>query len=189
MAEESPSKAVTQEVDSSGKRRLITGAEAEVEVGVEAKTLLPSKRLKSSNTPSAFSACTSKEEEDALITKYLHKISIHPTLTASRRKTYRVLLSIPRGRWTTYSALSRYLNSSPRAVGNSMRLNPFSPHVPCHRVLASDRTIGGYKGAWGTGGLYAEEKTKLLVGEGIVFDEKGRAAGKCFEEFNDIRGV
>jgi methylated-DNA-[protein]-cysteine S-methyltransferase len=67
-----------------------------------------------------------------------------------------------------------------------MRTNPFAPDVPCHRVLATDRTIGGYKGAWGTGGSYAEEKTKLLCGEGVVFDERGRAGGEVFTEFVDL---
>lgn len=67
-----------------------------------------------------------------------------------------------------------------------MRNNPFAPDVPCHRVLATDRTIGGYRGAWGQGGEYAVEKTKLLVGEGVVFDERGRARGECFAEFVDL---
>jgi methylated-DNA-[protein]-cysteine S-methyltransferase len=67
-----------------------------------------------------------------------------------------------------------------------MRTNPFAPDVPCHRVLATDRTIGGYKGAWGNGGTYAEEKTKLLRSEGVVFDEKGRAGGEVFKDFADL---
>lgn len=67
-----------------------------------------------------------------------------------------------------------------------MRTNPFAPDVPCHRVLATDRTIGGYKGAWGNGGSYAEEKTKLLVGEGILFDSKGRVGDEVFREFVDM---
>lgn len=70
-----------------------------------------------------------------------------------------------------------------------MRTNPFAPDVPCHRVLATDRTIGGYKGAWGNGGSYAVEKTKLLKGEGVAFDEKGRAKGECFGDFVDLGKV
>ena len=70
-----------------------------------------------------------------------------------------------------------------------MRTNPFSPDVPCHRVLATDRTIGGYKGDWGNGGSYAVEKTKLLDGEGVVFDEKGRAYGDPFRDFVDMSTI
>ncbi|KAL1958520.1 hypothetical protein VTO42DRAFT_4384 [Malbranchea cinnamomea] len=116
----------------------------------------------------------------------LRRIAAHPSLTPYQRRVYRTLLSVPRGRWTTYAILSAHLSSSARAIGNAMRANPFSPDVPCHRVLATDRTIGGYKGAWGNGGTYAEEKTKLLRGEGIAFDDKGRAEGEAFRDFVDM---
>ena len=119
-------------------------------------------------------------------TATLHRISSHPTLTPYRRRIYRTLLSVPSGRWTTYAALSQHLSSSARAVGNAMRTNPFAPDVPCHRVLATNRTIGGYKGKWGNGGTYADEKTKLLRGEGVVFDEKGKAGGEAFKDFVDL---
>ncbi|KAK2739393.1 methylated-DNA--protein-cysteine methyltransferase [Onygenales sp. PD_40] len=116
----------------------------------------------------------------------LRLISTHPTLTPYRRKIYRTLLSIPRGRWTTYSALAAHLSSSARAVGNAMRTNPFAPHVPCHRVLAADGTVGGYKGSWGNGGDYATEKMGLLRGEGVVFDGRGRVGGLCFGGFWEV---
>lgn len=80
--------------------------------------------------------------------KFLRRISLHPTLTPFRRRVYRTLLSVPAGRWTTYAAMAAHLKSSARAVGNAMRTNPFAPEVPCHRVLAADRTLGGYKGEW-----------------------------------------
>jgi methylated-DNA-[protein]-cysteine S-methyltransferase len=118
-----------------------------------------------------------------LVTKSLARIATHPTLSPFRRRVYRTLLSVPPGRWTTYAALSQHLGSGPRAIGNAMRTNPFAPAVPCHRVLASDRTLGGYKGAWNNGGEYAVEKRKLLLGEGVEFDERHRARGTCFVDF------
>lgn len=118
-----------------------------------------------------------------LIKKSLARITTHPTLSPFRRRVYRTLLSVPPGRWTTYSALSQHLGSGPRAIGNAMRTNPFAPAVPCHRVLAADRTLGGYKGAWNNGGEYAVEKRKLLLGEGVAFDERERAQGVCFVDF------
>ncbi|PKX98117.1 MGMT family protein [Aspergillus novofumigatus IBT 16806] len=105
--------------------------------------------------------------------KFLHRISLHPTLTPYRRRVYRTLLSVPEGRWTTYSALAAHLGSSARAVGNAMRTNPFAPEVPCHRVLAMNGTLGGYKGEWILGGKYQVEKRRLLEEEGVVFDEGG----------------
>lgn len=121
-----------------------------------------------------------------LVRKSLSRIATHPTLTPFRRRVYRILLSVPPGRWTTYASLSAYLGSGPRAIGNAMRTNPFAPAVPCHRVLATDRTLGGYKGAWNNGGEYSVEKRRLLVEEGVEFDEKGRARGECFTEFVDL---
>ena len=106
----------------------------------------------------------------------LRRISTHPTLTPFRRRVYRTLLSIPPGQWTTYGVLADYLSSSPRAVGNALRTNPFAPQVPCHRVLAADRSLCGYKGEKeGYGGL--PEKRALLEKEVVEFDEKGRARG------------
>jgi methylated-DNA-[protein]-cysteine S-methyltransferase len=110
-----------------------------------------------------------------------------PNLTTHRKKAYLALLSIPEGRWTTYTALAEYLGSGPRAVGNANRTNPFAPGVPCHRVVAADRTIGKFQGDWPTnGGKYQVEKRKLLEAEGIVFDEKGRAYGECFRDFDNV---
>ncbi|WEW60168.1 6-O-methylguanine DNA methyltransferase [Emydomyces testavorans] len=124
-------------------------------------------------------------DEDALLHS-LRRISTHPSLTPYRRLVYRTLLSVPRGRWTTYASLSTHLSSSARAIGNAMKTNPFAPEVPCHRVLATDRTIGGYKGKWGNGAEYSTEKTKLLKGEGVVFDDKGKAHGEVFRDFVDM---
>ncbi|KAI9925617.1 hypothetical protein ASPWEDRAFT_546680 [Aspergillus wentii DTO 134E9] len=122
------------------------------------------------------------------IKKPLHRISLHPTLTPYRRRVYRTLLSVPAGRWTTYSAMATYLGSSARAVGNAMRTNPFAPEVPCHRVLAADGTLGGYKGEWIGGGKYRDEKRRLLEEEGVEFDAAGKAGGECFGEFVDLGG-
>ncbi|KAJ5455290.1 hypothetical protein N7475_010411 [Penicillium sp. IBT 31633x] len=113
-------------------------------------------------------------ESTAQTQKYLHRISLHPTLTPYRRRVYRTLLSVPPGRWTTYSAMATYLGSSARAVGNAMRSNPFAPEVPCHRVLAADGSLGGYKGEWRVdghkaGGGFCEEKRLRLEEEGVVF--------------------
>lgn len=70
-----------------------------------------------------------------------------------------------------------------------MRANPFAPDVPCHRVLAADGSLGGYKGEWVVDGLklgdgsFGSEKRARLVGEGVRFDERGRARGVPFVGF------
>lgn len=116
----------------------------------------------------------------------LHRISTHPTLTPYRKRLYSTLCSVPRGRYTTYAAMSSFLNSSARAVGNGMRNNPLAPQVPCHRVLAADGSIGGFCGSWGKDGEHASKKIKLLRDEGVRFDVKGKVIGEPFRGFIDL---
>lgn len=74
------------------------------------------------------------------------EIASHPTLTPFRRRVLLALCQVPSGSYTTYLDLSNHLSSSPRAVGNALRNNPFAPRVPCHRVVAADGGIGGFGG-------------------------------------------
>lgn len=62
------------------------------------------------------------------------------------RKVIEATLLIPTGYVTSYGAIAKAVGGSPRAVGNVMAINPFSPLVPCHRVVRSDFTLGGYGG-------------------------------------------
>lgn len=95
-------------------------------------------------------------------------------LTAFRQRTLLALCQVPAGHYTTYAALSEFLGSCPRAVGNAMRNNPFAPRVPCHRVVASDGGIGGFGGDWGSEGKHAREKVKLLREERVDVVEERR---------------
>ncbi|KAK1147390.1 methylated-DNA--protein-cysteine methyltransferase [Aspergillus melleus] len=84
---------------------------------------------------------------------------------------------------------------SARAVGTAMRTNPFAPDVPCHRVLASDGTLGGYMGDGpSTGGRNLQKKREMLEAEGVRFLGEGlegkkgkgkgvRAVGECWVDF------
>lgn len=117
----------------------------------------------------------------------IRQINNHPTLTPYRKRLYRTLMSVPQGRFTTYAAISDYLKSSARAVGNGMRNNPFAPQVPCHRVLAADGSIGGFGGSWGKDGKHSDKKVKLLAEEGVNFDRKGKAIGDPFRDFGSIK--
>lgn len=103
-------------------------------------------------------------------------------LAEYRKKVLLALCQVPKGKFTTYAAISEFLGSSPRAVGNAMRNNPFAPAVPCHRVLAADGKIGGYCGQWGQGDL-VKKKIKLLREEGLKFDGKGKVVGGPFKGF------
>ncbi|KAE8390201.1 6-O-methylguanine DNA methyltransferase [Aspergillus alliaceus] len=129
--------------------------------------------------------------QDTALKKQAHRITSHPTLSPHRRRVYLALLSIPRGRWTTYSALAKHLHSSARAIGTAMRTNPFAPDVPCHRVLAADGSLGGYMGAGpASGSANLARKRTMLEDEGVEFEwvDRGtksgwRARGECFVKF------
>ena len=85
-----------------------------------------------------------------------------------QNSVYAALREVPRGRVTTYGFLARRVGcASARAVGQALRKNPFAPEVPCHRVIASDLTIGGFRG--GRRGRDVVEKRRMLSKEGVRF--------------------
>lgn len=95
------------------------------------------------------------------------------SITPFQQTVYAACRRIPRGRVTTYRWLAEAVGcNSARAIGQAMRRNPFAPEVPCHRVVRSDRTLGGY---WGrTSGEGIQRKRQMLEEEGIRFGEDGR---------------
>ncbi|KAI5925540.1 6-O-methylguanine DNA methyltransferase [Camillea tinctor] len=105
--------------------------------------------------------------------------------TAFEKKVWTLLCQIPPGHVSTYGIMSAHLGSSPRAVGNALRRNPFAPQVPCHRVVATGGNLGGFKGQWPKNGegITIDEKKKLLRKEGVRFDDKGRVLGTPWAAF------
>lgn len=96
--------------------------------------------------------------------------------TPFEKRVWTSLCQIPRGHVSTYGLLSAHLKSSPRAVGNALRRNPFAPQVPCHRVVATGGALGGFKGKWPRDGegITIDEKRRLLRAEGVRIDERDR---------------
>jgi methylated-DNA-[protein]-cysteine S-methyltransferase len=72
------------------------------------------------------------------------------------RRVWQELLTVPRGETVSYAELGRRVGASrgaARAVGQAMARNPIPVIVPCHRVLRSDGSLGGFGG-----GLLMKEK-------------------------------
>lgn len=105
--------------------------------------------------------------------------------TPFQKRVLSLLCQVPRGHVTTYALMARHLGSSPRAVGNAMRRNPFAPEVPCHRCVATGGGLGGFKGQWPRDGegITLDEKKGLLRGEGVRMDGGGRVLGTPFGGF------
>jgi O-6-methylguanine DNA methyltransferase len=69
-------------------------------------------------------------------------------LTKFEKSVYRAVMEIPLGETRTYQWVAQRIGNhkSARAVGNALNKNPFAPYIPCHRVIASCGTLGGYRG-------------------------------------------
>ena len=67
-------------------------------------------------------------------------------LSAYTRRVLEVTALIPVGYVASYGAVAEVAGGSARTVGNVMAANPFAPVVPCHRVIESDGSMGGYSG-------------------------------------------
>jgi len=84
------------------------------------------------------------------------------TATDFERKVLHAAHTVEWGRTTSYSEIALKIGSpaASRAVGNALGKNPIPIIIPCHRVLKSDGTLGGF-----SGGL--DKKKFLLALENI----------------------
>ena len=92
--------------------------------------------------------------------------------TAFEKRVYAVVRGIPKGETRTYQWVAEQIGrpTAARAVGNALRRNPYAPHVPCHRVIRSDGSLGGFaKGP--------ARKRALLRSEGVVGCRMARPSG------------
>ena len=84
--------------------------------------------------------------------------------TEFQLRVWAYLRKIPRGSVKTYSQVAKAIRkpSAVRAVANAIGKNPYAPKIPCHRVIRSDGSLGGYSGKGGV-----KTKKFLLKKEGI----------------------
>lgn len=83
-------------------------------------------------------------------------------------KVYDIVSSIPKGKVTTYGAISKIVGMDPRVVGYALHANKDSKNIPCHRVINSKGKISA---GYAFGGPNIQKK--MLVKEGIKFDKEG----------------
>ena len=79
-------------------------------------------------------------------------------------KVWKYLSTIPKGKVKTYKQVAIGIKSpkSARAVANACSKNPYAPKIPCHRVIKSDGSPGGYSCR---GGI--KQKLRLLRSEKV----------------------
>lgn len=105
----------------------------------------------------------------------MKKISVFENLV------YEATKKIPKGRVSTYASIASYIGrpKAARAVGNTLNKNPFAPQVPCHRVLKSDGSLGGF--SFGT-----KAKIAILDKEGVgIVSNRAPDFKDIFFDFKD----
>lgn len=102
---------------------------------------------------------------------FIMKISMAKNINISKlkgtefqKKVWTELTKIKKGTVVTYKELAKKVGRplAVRAVANAVGANPCAPEIPCHRVVRSDGSLGGYSGR---GGI--KTKRKLLEVEGV----------------------
>ena len=94
--------------------------------------------------------------------------------TTFQRKVWNALRKIARGQTKSYGEIARAIGKpkAVRAVGGACGANPIPVLVPCHRVLAANKKLGGF-----SGGL--NWKRKLLAREGVSFQPQSGDRISC----------
>lgn len=88
-------------------------------------------------------------------------------ITDFQRKLYLALLDVPHGATISYKELGQRIGCrSAQAIGQALKRNPFAPDVPCHRVICSNGSVGGFHGQ--RDGEMIDKKLKLLKSEGVI---------------------
>ena len=88
------------------------------------------------------------------------KMKLNPIGTEFQLSIWDALRQIPKGKTTTYAQIAEAIGrpKAVRAVGTAIAANPIAFLIPCHRVIRSDGSIGGFR--WGL-----ECKMKMLEWE------------------------
>ncbi|OGR48188.1 MAG: 6-O-methylguanine DNA methyltransferase [Elusimicrobia bacterium GWC2_51_8] len=71
--------------------------------------------------------------------------------TPFQQAVWRACMKIPKGQTRSYKWIAKQIDKpgAMRAVGSALGKNPFAPIVPCHRVIKSDGTLGGFSAPGG----------------------------------------
>lgn len=92
-------------------------------------------------------------------------LMLAPAGTPFQQRVWQALLEIPFGETASYAEVARRIGSprAVRAVGSANGRNPIAIVIPCHRVIASDGSLGGYGG-----GLDRKSFLLRLEGSAVV---------------------
>ena len=104
---------------------------------------------------------TVKKQILSYISGNLKKFKLNLLIQGSnlQKKIWNELQRIPYGKTKTYGQIAKKLQTSPRYVGNVCGQNNLLLIIPCHRVIRSDGSLGGFSGL---GGIKLKKKLLKL---------------------------
>ncbi|AYV83304.1 MAG: cysteine methyltransferase [Hyperionvirus sp.] len=93
-------------------------------------------------------------------------------VTPFAQSVYDLTKQIPKGKVSTYKNIAKALGKpgACQAVGQALRRNPYAPEVPCHRVISTDFSLGGFIGSTAIDSDNLRKKIRLLKDENILID-------------------
>lgn len=90
-----------------------------------------------------------------------------------REQILTIIAAIPQGRVTSYGRIARMTDgASARMVARALRELPDGHELPWFRVVTASRKLADHGGA--------DEQRRLLMDEGVAFDQRGRIAAERF---------
>jgi len=126
-------------------------------------------RTERAQKPTDAVAAQTVRELDRYLADPRHRFTLPlaPRGTEFQRRVWDAIAAIPVGESRTYGEIARKVRSAPRAVGQACGANPIALVVPCHRVIGSMGSLGGFMNA--EAGDPLAVKRWLLEHEGYRF--------------------
>jgi len=86
-------------------------------------------------------------------------------MTKFELKVYKAVLTIPFGQTRTYKWVAQKIGcpGASRAVGQALKRNPYPLIIPCHRVIKSDNSLGGYSGGLRKKNMFLDLEKKISL--------------------------
>lgn len=118
----------------------------DINYGIKSKQIVISKFLK--NNLSETLECAFKQLDEYLLGERKEfNLPLNPKGTSFQQKVWSALISIPYGETQSYKDIAIKIGDANacRAVGMANNKNKIPIFIPCHRVIASDGSLGGYE--------------------------------------------
>lgn len=139
--------------------------------GVFLRKLVESLGAEPENARQRMSHAIAQLEEYLAGSRREFELDIDPAGTEFQQRVWSALTTIPFGQTRTYGQIAAQIGSpgAARAVGLACGRNPIAIVVPCHRVVASGGSLGGYGGGleWKKRLLGIESNAMPEVAEGM----------------------